>query len=55
MFDLGYRGVEKDYPEQKSSLPFRKKINLELSQVVIKYNKNHSKKRIMIESIRFVV
>ncbi len=25
VFDLGYLGVEKDYPEQLSSLPHRKK------------------------------
>ncbi len=31
--DLGYLGVEKDYPvEQLSALPIRKKRNLELSQ-----------------------
>ena len=27
VFDLGYLGVEKDYPEQLSSLPNRKKRN----------------------------
>jgi len=24
MFDLGFLGVEKDYPKQKSSLPIKK-------------------------------
>jgi hypothetical protein len=48
-FDLGYLGVEKDFPEQKSSLPNRKKRNQELSQEEKEYNKNHSKKRIVIE------
>ena len=41
--------VEKDFPEQLSSLPNRKKRNQELSQEEKEYNKNHSKKRIVIE------
>ena len=50
MFDLGYLGVENDFPEQKSSLPFRKKRNQqELSQEEKEQNKNHSIKRIVIE------
>ena len=28
--DLGYLGVEKDFPEQLSSIPYRKKRNLEV-------------------------
>jgi hypothetical protein len=32
VFDLGYLGIEKDFPEQLSSLPNRKKRNKELSQ-----------------------
>ena len=31
VFDLGYLGVEKDFPEQLSSIPNRKKRNCELS------------------------
>ena len=32
VFDLGYLGVEKDYPQQKSSsLPYKEKRNHELS------------------------
>ena len=31
VFDLGYLGVEKDYPEQLSSLPNKKKKDQELS------------------------
>ena len=27
VFDLGYLGIEKDFPEQLSSLPYRKKRN----------------------------
>ncbi len=49
MYDLGYLGVEKDYSEQLSALPYRKKSNLDRSQEEIEYNKNHSKKRIVIE------
>ena len=32
MFDPGYLGVGRDYPEQKSSMPNKKKRNTELSQ-----------------------
>ena len=49
VFDLGYLGVEKDYPEQLSSLPQRKKRNLSQSTEERYYNKIHSKKRIVIE------
>ncbi len=49
MFDLGYLGIEKDFPELLSVLPYRKKRNLELSQEEIEYNKSHSKKRMVIE------
>ena len=49
VFDLGYLGVETDYPGQPSSIPIRKKKNIELSQEEKEYNKNHSKKRIVIE------
>ena len=42
---LGYLGVEKDFPEQKLSLPYKKKRNQkELSQEEKDYNKIHSKK-----------
>jgi hypothetical protein len=56
VFDLGYVGiVEKDFPEQKSSLPYKKKRKQEpLQQEEKDYNKSHSKKRIVIESIQFV-
>ena len=44
VFDLGYLGVEKDYPQQKSSsLPYKEKRNHELSYEEKEYNKNHSK------------
>ena len=49
MFDLGYLGVERDFPEQISSLPNKKKRNTELSTDEKEYNQNHSKMRIVIE------
>jgi hypothetical protein len=49
VYDLGYLGVEKDFPEQLSALPYRKKRNQDLSQEEKEYNKIHSRKRIVIE------
>ena len=50
MFDLGFLGVEKDFPtEQKSSLPVRKKKNCEMTLQEIEYNREHSKRRIIVE------
>ena len=49
VFDLGYLGVEKDFPDQKSSLPNKKRSQKELSQEEKEYNQNHSRKRIVIE------
>ena len=49
VFDLGYLGVEKDFPKQKSATPNRKKRNQELPQEEKEYNKSHSRKRIVIE------
>jgi hypothetical protein len=49
VFDLGYLGVEKDFPELLSSIPQRKKRNLDLSKEERCYNKYHSKRRIVIE------
>jgi hypothetical protein len=49
VFYLGYLDVEKDFPEQLSSVPNRKKRNQELSQEEKEYNKIHSRKRIIIE------
>ncbi len=37
-------GVEKDFPEQLSALPYKKKINQCLSQEEIEFNTIHSKK-----------
>ncbi|MGN6709774.1 MAG: transposase family protein [Candidatus Nitrosocosmicus sp.] len=48
--DLGYLGIEKDFPGQISVIPYRKKRHLlQLSQEQKEYNKIHSKKRIAIE------
>ena len=50
VIDLGYLGVEKDFPEQLSALLYKKKRNQkELSEEEKEYNKIHSKKRIVIE------
>ncbi len=47
--DLGYLGVETDFPEQLSALPYKKKRNQFLSDDEKEYNKIHSKKRIIVE------
>ena len=49
MFDLGFLGVEEDFPQQLSSLPIKKEKDCKLSVQQKVYNKNHSIKRIMIE------
>ena len=52
VFDLGYVGVGKDFPDQKSSLPNRKKRSQkELAKEEKEYNQHHSRKRIAIEHI----
>jgi len=49
VIDLGYLGVETDFPEQLSALPCKKKRNQCLSQEEKDYNVIHSKKRIIVE------
>ncbi len=50
--DLGFLGVEKDYPEQISSLPIKKKKrNQELTLEEKEYTRIHSKKRIVTEHV----
>ncbi|HXT84776.1 MAG TPA: transposase family protein [Verrucomicrobiae bacterium] len=49
LVDLGYLGVETDFPEQLSGLPYKKKRNQELSQEEKEYNTIHAKKRIIVE------
>jgi hypothetical protein len=52
IFDLGYLGIEKDYPQQLSALPYKKQRNQqELPAEEKDYNIFHSKKRIMIEHV----
>jgi hypothetical protein len=50
VLDLGYFRVEKDFPEQLSALPCKKRRNQCLSQEEKEYNKIHSKKRIVVEN-----
>ncbi len=47
--DRGYLGVETDFPEQLSALPYKKKRNQFLSDDEKEYNTIHSKKRIIVE------
>ena len=49
VFDLGYMGVQNDYHTVKSVLPFRKKMNNDLSKEEKVYNKKHSQLRIIVE------
>ena len=50
VIDLGYLGVEKDFPQQLSALPHKKKRNHpDISQEEKEYGKIHSKKRIIVE------
>jgi hypothetical protein len=53
LFDLGFLGVKKDFPaEQKSSsLPIKKEKGCELSSQEKDYNRDHSKRRIVIEHV----
>lgn len=51
MFDLGFLGVKDDYPEQKSSLPFKKEKDCELPVQQKEYNREHSRRRIAIEHV----
>ncbi len=50
VLDLGYLSIEKDFPEQLSFIPNRKKRNpQELPAEEKEYNKIHSKKRMVID------
>ena len=49
VLDLGYLGVQNDFPTVKSVLPFRKKRKSELSDGEKRYNRKHSKLRIIVE------
>jgi DDE superfamily endonuclease len=49
VFDLGYMGVQNDFPTVKSVLPFRKKRKSELSDGQKRHNRKHSKLRVLVE------
>ena len=49
LYDRGFLGVEKDYPNQKSSLPIKREKGCDLTAEENEYNRNHSAKRIVIE------
>ena len=49
VLDLGYLGVKNDYPTVKYVLPFRKRRKSELSKEEMRYNRKHSKLRVIAE------
>src|SRR6476646_10810828 len=49
LLDLGYLGVQNDFPTVKSVLPIRKNRKSELSNEEKKYNRKHSKLRVIVE------
>ena len=50
VLDLGYMGVQNDFPTVKSVLPIRKnRKKSELSNEEKKYNRKHSKLRVIVE------
>ena len=48
-FDLGYKGIENDFPNLKAVLPVKKKRNIELTKKEKRYNKRHSRQRVIVE------
>lgn len=48
-YDLGYVGVEKDFPDIKAVLPIKNKRNVELTQKEKIYNKRHHRQRVIVE------
>ena len=48
-YDLGYVGVEKDFPDVKVVLPVKKIRNVELTQKEKIYNKRHRRQRVIVE------
>jgi hypothetical protein len=51
LYDLGFLGVEREFPKQLSSLPIKKEKGCELIKEEREYNKIHSAKRILIEHV----
>ena len=50
-FDLGFLGVEKDFPEQISSLPFKSKRSKPLPVEEKEYNRIHARARVVVEHV----
>ena len=49
-FDLGYHGIENDFPDLKAVLPLKKKCNvIELTKKEKRYNKRHRRQRVIVE------
>ncbi len=48
-YNLGYQGVEKDFPNVKVVLPIKKKRNIELKQKDKTYNKRLRRQRVIVE------
>ena len=48
-YDLGYLGVQKDFPEQTNILPYKKKKGEKLTDSQKEWNKLQSKIRIKVE------
>jgi len=48
-FDLGYYGIENDFPDLRAVLPVKKKRNIELTKKEKRYNKRHSRQRVIVE------
>ena len=48
-FDLGYHGIKNDFPDLKAVLPVKKKRNIELTKSEKRYNKKHSRQRVVVE------
>src|SRR5919198_3809858 len=49
ILDLGYLGVQNDFPTVRYVLPFRKKKKSELSDQEKRHNRQHSKLRVIVE------
>jgi hypothetical protein len=49
VFDLGFLGVEKDFPDQTSSLPFKSKRSKPLCVEEKEYNRIHARARVVAE------
>ena len=48
-YDLGYYRIENDFSDMKVLLPVKKKRNIELTKTEKRYNKRHSRQRVIVE------